>query len=256
MKIKINSKYFISGFKLNSNCPDSEKVGSGPGSCSGGNSLESTSSDLKLQPAKITSLGTSKFGSSEKMRYEKFKLEFSKASSNISIRVPNTNNKAAKTLTKMLSLIPEKLATTIKSFAITDQPDKDDILVSKQYGTDFVTSASFNPVSHSITFFGENGNVSSISKSVLIHELTHALDIKLGQISRSYEYKQVVALDSKLGKKSEFTSNYARDSYRVKSNDPFEEDMADGIPLYLKDKDRFSERYPNRAKFYKKLLGN
>ena len=255
MKIKINSKYKLSQIKLNYNCPESEKVGSGPGSCSD-NKSELMLSDLKLHPAKITSLGTSKFGSSGKMKFEKFNIQFPNASSNIAIRVPISDSKAAPRLARTLASIPPKLATTIKSFILTDQPDKTDTIASKQYGKSFTTAASFNPVSHSITFFGDNGYIASISRDILIHELVHSMDTKLGQISRSDEYKQAVELDTKLSKRSEFTSSYARDSYKVKPNDPLEEDMADGIPLYLKDKEKFSGRYPNRAKFYEKLLGD
>jgi len=51
MKIKINSKFKINLIKLNWNCPDSEKTGSGPGSCSGtSDKVESNESPLKSLP--------------------------------------------------------------------------------------------------------------------------------------------------------------------------------------------------------------
>ena len=47
MKIKINSKFPISLIKLNYNCTESEKSGSGPGSCSGSSDISYTIEDIK-----------------------------------------------------------------------------------------------------------------------------------------------------------------------------------------------------------------
>lgn len=48
MKIKINSKYKLSQIKLNYNCPESEKNGVGPGSCSNSeNKLSDKNTELK-----------------------------------------------------------------------------------------------------------------------------------------------------------------------------------------------------------------
>lgn len=216
---------------------------------------EPTGPELKSGSGKVTLTWTAP-DSPSRMTSSQFRIQFpNKAATAITVRYPKSDTKAAPRLTRVLASVPPKLAVNVKKFTLTDSPDKTDAIASKQYGKEFTTAASFNKVDQSIAFFGRNGFTASISKDVLIHELTHALDTKLGNISRTKEYKQAVEMDSKLGKKSEFTSNYARDSYKVKYNDPLEEDMADGIPQYLKDGNKFSERFPNRAAFYKKMLG-
>ena len=53
MKIKINSRYPISLIKLNYNCPESEKSGSGPGSCSGSSGTSSERPVGKFEKAAI-----------------------------------------------------------------------------------------------------------------------------------------------------------------------------------------------------------
>ena len=242
--------------KLNYNCPDSEKSGEGPGSCGGKTETHSMPepSKLKSEPGKVTLTWTAP-DSPSKITGSQFKIQFLNNSTTITVRYPKSDTKAAPRLARMLASVPPKLAVNVKKFILTDNPNKTDAIASKQYGKEFITAASFNKIDQSIAFFGRNGFTASISKDVLIHELTHALDAKLGTISRTKEYKQAVEMDSKLGKKSEFTSSYARDSYKVKYNDPLEEDMADGVPQYLKDGNKFSERFPNRAKFYAKMLG-
>lgn len=254
---KHNQLSEVSDFiKLNYNCPDSEKSGEGPGSCGGKTETYSMPepSKLKSEPGKVTLTWTAP-DSPSKMTGSQFKIQFLNNSTTITVRYPKSDTKAAPRLARVLASVPPKLAVNVKKFILTDNPNKTDAIASKQYGKEFITAASFNKIDQSIAFFGRNGFTASISKDVLIHELTHALDAKLGTISRTKEYKQAVEMDSKLGKKSEFTSNYARDSYKVKYNDPLEEDMADGIPQYLKDGNKFSERFPNRAAFYKKMLG-
>jgi len=210
-------------------------------------------SELKSGPGKVT-LTWSAPDSPGKMTSNQFRIEYpNKAATVITVRFPKTNTKIASKLTKVLASIPPKLAVTSKKFVLLDHTDKKDKEASIQYGKNFVTAASFNKIDQSVTFF--DINESPISKDVLIHELVHALDSKHEMISRSDEYKKAVSMDSELGTKSRFTSSYARDSYRVKKNDPLEEDMADGVSQYLKDGNKFSERFPNRAKFYAKILG-
>lgn len=316
--------------KLNYNCPDNEKTGSGPGSCGGEtgthkdlpngykltikqspfnknqNTYEVTNSkgqmvlstphikklekytkdiksipqnpetpkppespvsklpessapelkqghELKSGHGKVTMIWSAP-DAPGKMTSNQFRIQYpNKAATVITVRFPKTNTKIAPKLTKVLASIPPKLAVTSKKFVLLDHTDKRDKEASIQYGKNFITAASFNKIDQSVTFF--DINESPISKDVLVHELVHALDSKYEMISRSDEYKKAVSMDSELGKKSEFTSSYARDSYRVKNNDPLEEDMADGIPQYLKDGNKFSERFPNRAKFYAKMLG-
>lgn len=73
MKIKINSRYKLSQIKLNYNCPESEKNGVGPGSCSNSeNKLSDKNTELK---SKVLELHI-KRSEGHKIAIEKIKTEF------------------------------------------------------------------------------------------------------------------------------------------------------------------------------------
>lgn len=122
------------------------------------------------------------------------------------------------------------------------------------------------------------GGKSSEYIDVIVHEATHILDHnyngKLYGISnkngegcweeafikdKEHMNKQGILIEN-----DGFTSPYAKDNYNKsmdKSNKEksfesrFAEDLADAVPLYLKNKSKFIEKYPNRAKILEEVLG-
>lgn len=113
---------------------------------------------------------------------------------------------------------------------------------------------------------------------VIVHEATHILDNyyngkfygisnKKGKGSweeafnndKKHMNKQGITIEN-----NGFVSEYAEKEYKKaldKSNTEklfesrFAEDLADAVPLYLKNKTAFAEIYPNRAKILEKILG-
>ena len=191
-------------------------------------------------------------GSRQKLTY--------KGSISHSIIVPSGSERSGNSLHNKLIRLPIKLSKSVTNFRITNRASVDDAKMSKNYGYEFSSEASYDNTTRTIIFHGRDGMIPPIKDFILVHELTHAMDAK-SIISSSDEYKDAVNKDSQLSKKSAFTSNYAKEAHQMyKSSgnykDIYSEDFADGVAKYLKDAESFEKQFPNRASLYKKYLSN
>ena len=101
------------------------------------------------------------------------------------------------------------------------------------------------------TLYNYNQYTITEKKNILYHEIAHTwanklMDKKL--IDYSYtNYQEIVKKDGNYV--SSYSEKFANEhEYRVS------EDFADGMAFYLIDENKFTKKYPNRAKYFKELL--
>lgn len=161
---------------------------------------------------------------------------------------------------KMLDKFPKGLSSQAKDIYITSKACEADKEKSVKYGKVFISAAT-----HQLGGFGSskrdtivkwNSNKSPLTEDILAHELAHSLDCSDGQYgySSSNEYKEAFNKDG-----NKFVTPYAKKSYDVYNNDKYDkvmlfvEDFAEAIKLYVTDPN-FSTSYPNRAKYFNKII--
>ena len=88
-------------------------------------------------------------------------------------------------------------------------------------------------------------------KNILYHEIAHTWANKLMDkkyIDYSYtDYQEIIKKDGN------YVSSYAA-KFANEHKDRPSEDFADGMAFYLIDENKFTKKYPNRAKYFKELL--
>lgn len=122
--------------------------------------------------------------------------------------------------------------------------------ISEATGKNITMAGGFS--GSGITFYDE------VSNKTISHELAHSVD--MGSIySNSKEYANAIEKDRSVPGSDRFTSAYAKDSYAIYNNKndkylKFSEDFADGIGYFFADREKFENKFPNRAAYYKKVL--
>lgn len=328
---KLGKIYSVEFFKQNANCPDSEKNGTGPGSCGGSsqqkelptikefpnniklktetvngktrysviapdgkvsldttrvNDVEKTirslvkyygkgktDSEIKidLPKSKPITAETKKTKTTETSPSPKQEIKKSTLSTTKSIDIPSRQvnlplgtarvysissakitiqdgmNKAkADKMLQTIKNLPEKLLSENPEILVRkgdSRGGKQSTKLSEEYGRKFVKSGHAG--GNSIVLY-------DLDTETAIHEIAHTFDKSNHRHSSSKEYEDAVNADSG------FTSKYAKDSYKVyyfDSKRRYSEDFADGIASFLESQDWFSSQFPNRSKYYKKILG-
>ncbi len=245
--------------KLNYNCPDSEKNGTGPGSCSTKSTPEKATS---IPPEKIKSFSDknlktinrtigsypNKFlgrlpvidDNGDKITYTNITF-----SGNTLCTVPNGYEDTGNQIAYKKSLLPGKLSKINASFAVS--PNKQMAMGSKG------GFADANYKNNSIVFYASiDGKIpKNIPIGIIAHELAHCFD-KNAKLSFSDEYKKAVQSDN------ESISDYA-DRHSAKftahSKQKLSEDFADAVRDLVDNPDHFDKVFPNRSKYIRKILG-
>ena len=161
--------------------------------------------------------------------------------------------------------IPSGLMTKVSSITFSDGRNSQDSVWSERFGRKFTSGGNCDRHKGIVTLFGSDMKTVNSLKQILYHELGHTLD-KGNKLSYSKEYGDAVREDTKNGYSYAsfggmgFVSEYAKASAEVYSKleskrDQRCEDFADAIEMYINKRDSFSNHYPARYKYFKKLLG-
>lgn len=175
-------------------------------------------------------------------------------------KVFSSDQTQAVSVFKMLDKLPKGLYSQAKDIYITSKSCEADKKKSVEYGRVFVSAAT-----HQLKSFGSskrdtivkwNSDKHPLTESILVHELAHSLDSSEGiySYSSSDEYKEAFNKDG-----NGFVTAYAEKSYEVYNNNGsksmvYVEDFADAVTLYVTKPDFFRTKYPNRTKYFDKII--
>ena len=235
-------------YKLNANCKESEKSGSGPGSC-GGKYQTKEINGLVILPAKKISMSN-----------VNERLQEAISNSGMKIYFPPGKQSRATGLYNQLNNLPPLLKSISSkyTFVFSANPNKENNIYGNTYGSydptfiGFHSSAANDPIKKVIISFDNR----AFKFDDLLHELGHALSfskISLGKnnksLSESKEYINAVEQDNN------YVSNYAKvASENSYDTDSLKEDFADSIKEYSLNPKKFQVDYPNRFKYFESLV--
>jgi hypothetical protein len=142
------------------------------------------------------------------------------------------------------SRLPSNLISNKPNIVILNHSSEVGKNLSEKYSRKFQASGTTS--GKDITIYNAQSN------DTITHEIAHTLDGPNNDISNSVEYLDAVNKDN-----NGFTSQYAKDSYKVYngSSKIYCEDFAVGVASFLGNKELFEKSFPNRAKLYRKILG-
>jgi hypothetical protein len=152
---------------------------------------------------------------------------------------PNMKRLSNSVISKLDSL-PEALKSSIKKIYVLKEGSSGDKNKTDQYKDKFISSAGSDINSGTIKLY--NGKV---NQDDIIHEASHLFDNK-NKISRSSEYMNIV--------NNKWLDKYTTDTAKINYSRGLEEDFAESVVKYIKEPDKFSNKYPDRAKFIKNSL--
>jgi SPP1 gp7 family putative phage head morphogenesis protein len=227
--------------KLNWNCKEEEKTGTGPGSY-----LANAATYLKLQSACHVPAG-SPDGGQWTACDNVGESESNISDHKISIIVGSEKARPAAVKTKEhYDILPKALKANCKELVLSNKPCSKDAELSKKYGHKFVTEAQAD-LEHNriISYADENGNERPLSLGTLAHELAHTID---NGLSDKLAWKRYAEKDG------HFVSKYAAEHFKLTGK--YDEDFAESVRLYITDKNNFMKSSPLRADYIKrKVLG-